>query len=110
MMALILSLYPSNAADETANDPTVGRWRMNFKKQSDCVLVLNPDGSFKISRPGLLEKGRWVCLNPKSTPRKYELSYSGGRKVEEYYLTASGKELSRIKNKGGSTPVGERIK
>jgi hypothetical protein len=99
----------SNAADDTSIDPIVGRWNIDFgKKHPDKILVINPDGSFKISGPKFREKGKWMCLSEKTIPPTYQLNYSDGRVIEQYHL--SGDVLKRKNGKGAYIAVGNRIR
>jgi hypothetical protein len=69
------------------NDLILGRWRLG-----NTILVLSADGTFENSAPNYRETGRWKFIGT-GMPRKYQLDWSDGRKIEEFYL--SGDQLRR---------------
>jgi len=75
---------PPSATDKKTQDPVVGRWRAT---NTGVPLSLNADGTAADTRTG-----KWVCLNPRATPRKYQVTW-GDETIDTVSLVKNGKEL-----------------
>ena len=90
MLGVALVASSSLAADTTVADPIVGRWRWF----NNTIYVLNADGT---TTPG---KGRWKCVSPEQTPRKYVIDWKEELWIDTLYLEKNGTTLSGHNQKG----------
>ncbi len=88
------------AATPKPADSIMGRWRFGT-----TIIVFASDGGFENTGPGYHENGRWTRQGT-STPAKYQLNWSAGRRIEEYIL--SGRDLKQQKPRG-SVIVASRV-
>jgi len=68
-------------------DPVVGRWNPTNTK---IPISLNADGSASDRD----RTGKWECLTPNVTPRKYRITWENGISVDTLSLLKDGKELA----------------
>ena len=72
--------------EQKGQDPIVGRWRGDTAR---VAIFINSDGT--ASDP--TRKGKWVCLAPDATPRKYQINWGNGIWVDTLSLVKGGEEL-----------------
>ncbi len=79
-------VFTSTLVTKTADDPVLGIWKWDNSKQD-----------FTIQSGGVLiqpqRTGKWVCVSPDTTPRKYELTWDNGRFTDTLSLVKNGLEL-----------------
>lgn len=77
----------AGSATAVNKDPAVGRWKwMN----SDKLMSLNANGEAEHGA----RRGKWVCRNPKETPRTYVITWTTDTIVDTLSLIRDGNELS----------------
>ena len=84
-LAFVLATYFCIAAP--APDVVVGRWR---RQGAEGVVTLHADGTATNLKGG---KGKWTCLTPNATPRKYQVIWDEGLWVDSLALVQGGKHL-----------------
>lgn len=80
--------------DPTPNDPIVGRWRWH----TGVGCVFKADGAVIMEKRK--QTGKWVCVNPRSTPRKYIVNWNNGVNVDRFFLEKNATFLSGVGQKG----------
>jgi len=97
---------PSETEVKNAKEPVVGRWLWN----SGDLWQLDATGEArKINPTGPHEYGQWKLVSAETTPMKYEVNFSEGRRVWEVFYTNKPEKLA-IRRKGASDYVAKRAK
>jgi hypothetical protein len=73
-------------AAKPADDPVVGHWRPS----TAIPIFLAADGSASDRD----RQGKWKCLTPNATPRKYRIIWNDGVWIDILSLVKGGKELA----------------
>ncbi len=84
-LPLLATAADAPGKPESKDDPIAGRWRPT---NTGIPITLKPDGTASDTRAG-----KWVCLNPKATPRKYQVTWNEGEAIDTLSLVKGGKEL-----------------
>jgi hypothetical protein len=95
LLAIAVFRVPASLrAQDAAADPIVGKWRWHTEK----THVFKPDGT--------VDDGKWKCLSPDESPRRYVIKWS--KSTETLELINDNNKLEG-KTKKGKRVWGQRI-
>ena len=92
---------PGKAGNEKDKDPIIGRWR--WRNHTD-INEIRADGSIQSPRA----TGVWKNVPAETAERKYEISWTGGAKIDKLTLSQDGKKLT-VKNNMGDKFTAEKV-